>query len=459
MKTALVAMIAIALSGAAPVSAAAPAKATTAAAARTGYAPVRGLKIYYEIHGTGAPLILLHGGFGASDMFRPFIPQLAAKRQVIALDLQGHGRTADVDRPLRAEAMADDVAAVAQHLGITRTDVMGYSMGGGVALQTAIRHPALVRKLVVVSSTFRRDGWHPEILAAMSQMGPQAAEMMKKTPMYQLYARVAPRPQDWAVLMAKVGEAVKQDYDWSKAVAALPMPTLLAFGDADSVRPAHVVEFFGLLGGGKRDGGWDGSGMSRARLAILPGTTHYTIFASPALAAAVGPFLDEAEARASKDGTKDLIVTRRFAAPVDAVWKAWTSSDQVKRWWGPNGFSCPVAKMDVREGGTSLVAMRSPDGKVMTNSWTYSKVVPRERLEFVLDWADPNGKKIDPAALGLPPDMPRNVRHVITFKSLGPNDTEMTITEFGYTSDQHFNLSKQGLEQSLDKMAASFAKS
>ena len=188
--------------------------------------------------------------------------------------------------------MADDIAALIRQLGFNSADVMGYSLGGGVALQAAIRHPALVRKLVLVSTAFRRDGWYPEVLAGMAQMGPGAAEPMKQTPMYQLYASIAPKPDDWPVLLTKLGELLRQDYDWSKDVAAIKAPTLLVVGDADGVRTAHAVEFFELLGGGLRDAGWDGSGMSNARLAILPGTTHYNIFSSPAVAAAVTPFLD-----------------------------------------------------------------------------------------------------------------------------------------------------------------------
>jgi pimeloyl-ACP methyl ester carboxylesterase len=257
-----------------------------------GYAPVDGLKMYYEIHGTGQPLILIHGGLGAKEMFDPILPALSNGREVIAVDLQGHGRTADVDRLMSYQGMADDVAALIRYLKIEKADVMGYSVGGEVALRVAIQHPEVVGKLVIVSATFRRDGWYPEIVAGMTQMGPASAAQMKQTPMYQLYSKIAPRPEDWTVLNTKLGEMFRKDYDWSNEVRAIRMPTLLVFGDADAVRTAHAVEFFELLGGGKRDGGWDGSGISTVRLAILPGVTHYTIFASPALPAVVVPFLD-----------------------------------------------------------------------------------------------------------------------------------------------------------------------
>ena len=159
---------------------------------------------------------------------------------------------------------------------------------------------------------------------------------------------------------------------------------------------------------------------------------------------------------------KDLIVTRVFDAPVELVWKAWTDPQHVMRWWGPNGFTAPVARIDFREGGTSLVCMRAPKefgGQDMYNTWTYQKIVPMELIEFILDWADKDGNRVDPAAMGLPPNMPRDVRHVVTFKAVCDKKTEMTVTEYGYTSDQMLEMSKAGLEQCLDKMAAIFAKS
>jgi pimeloyl-ACP methyl ester carboxylesterase len=257
------------------------------------YADVNGIKLYYEIHGVGRPLILLHGGLGAIEMFGPNLAALARGRRVIAVDLQGHGRTADIDRPLSVVLMADDIAALVGRLELDRPDVMGYSLGGGVALLTAIRHPEVVGKLVVVSTPFRRSAFYPEILAQQGQVGAAAAEVMKQTPMYQLYSRLAPRPEDWPRLLDKIGEAMKQDFDFSREIAGLRATTLIVAADADIFPPAHAVEMFALLGGGQRDGGWDGSGRPKSRLAILPGLTHYTIFSAPALAATVIPFLDE----------------------------------------------------------------------------------------------------------------------------------------------------------------------
>jgi pimeloyl-ACP methyl ester carboxylesterase len=259
---------------------------------KTGYAPVNDLKLYYEVHGTGEPLILLHGGLGSVEMFGELLRALTRTRKVIAADLQGHGRTGDIDRPITYEALGDDIAALMKDLGIEKADVMGYSLGAGTGLQMTIRHPGAVRKLVVVSTVFKRDGWYPEILAAMAQLGPAVAEQLKQSPLYQTYSRIAPNPANWPVLVTKMGNLLRKDFDWSKDIAAIQAPTMLVFGDADSMRPEHVVEFFELLGGGKKDGGWDGSGISKARLAILPGLTHYNIFSSPALAPTVMPFLD-----------------------------------------------------------------------------------------------------------------------------------------------------------------------
>ena len=258
------------------------------------YAAVNGLRLYYEIHGQGQPLVLLHGGLNNVELLGDTLTQLATSRQVIAVDLQGHGRTADIDRPIRYELMADDIAALIRHLGLTQSDVMGYSLGGGTALRVAIQHPDLVRKLVLVSASFKRTGSYPEVLAGMDQMSGAAAEFMKQAPIYQSYARVSPTPDKFPQLLDKMGDMLRQPYDWSKEAAALKMPTLLVFADADSVTTDHMAEFYKLVGGGQRDAGWDGSNLPKSQLAILPGLTHYNIFVSALLPAVVAPFLDAA---------------------------------------------------------------------------------------------------------------------------------------------------------------------
>jgi pimeloyl-ACP methyl ester carboxylesterase len=277
-----------------------PSKKATASTVKSGYAPVNGLKLYYESRGIGDPLIVIHGGFGASETFGPNLELLAEHRRVISIDLQAHGRTADIDRPMSFDGMADDVGLLIQDLKLAKADVLGYSFGGAVAMRTAIRHPDQVRKLVIVSSPARREGWYPEMNAGMAQMGPKAVEPMKKLPVYAMYARLAPRVADFPILVTKMGVLMRQDYDWSKEVAALPMPVMFVVGDSDAVQLSYVVEEFGLFGGGKHDAGWDGAARAKADLAILPHTTHYEIFASPMLAAAVEPFLARPTSQSAK---------------------------------------------------------------------------------------------------------------------------------------------------------------
>ena len=256
------------------------------------YANVNGLNLYYEIHGTGKPLVLLHGGLGIIAMFEQILPGLAEQRQVIGVELQAHGHTADIERPMSFEAMAEDIAALIKYLGLEQADLLGYSLGGGVALQAVIRHPELIHKAVIVSAPCKSAGWYPEVRAGMAAMNAEAAKAWVGSPMQQAYASVAPRPDDWPMLAAKLGELLRQDYDWSEGAAAIKTPIMIVVGDADGVRTAHAVEFFELLGGGKKEAGWDGSGMSNARLSILPATTHYNIFFSPLLVSIVTSFLD-----------------------------------------------------------------------------------------------------------------------------------------------------------------------
>ena len=268
---------------------------TTSVAKASGqYAAVNGIELYYETHGAGRPLILLHGGLGSGEMFGPVLPVLAERHQVVTVDLQGHGRTADIDRPIDIRLMAGDIAALIDHLGLDKPDVVGYSLGGGVALQTAVQHPAKVRRLVVVSANIRPDAIDPAIRAQQSQVNASAAEFMKDTPMYQVYQRVAPNPEDFPRLLTKIGEAMSKDFDFSEEVRGLQVATLIVAADADMAPPSHYVEVFKLLGGGLRDGGWMGEGRPNGghALAILPGLTHYNIFSSPLFAAVTLAFLE-----------------------------------------------------------------------------------------------------------------------------------------------------------------------
>jgi pimeloyl-ACP methyl ester carboxylesterase len=258
----------------------------------TGYASANGLSYYYELHGAGEPLLLLHGGLGSVDMFGPLLPILAEHRQVIGVDLHGHGRTALGDRPISLIDIGDDMATVLAEVGHRQVDVLGYSFGAGAAFRLAVQHPERVRRLALVSAPFARDGFHPEMLPQQAQVGAAMAELMKDTPMYRSYAAVAPNPADFPRLLDRMGEYMRQPYDWADDVKRLTMPVMLVYGDSDMVRPEHVVEFYKLLGGGLRDAGWQREHMSRNRLAILPDLTHYEMFLAPEMARTVLPFLD-----------------------------------------------------------------------------------------------------------------------------------------------------------------------
>jgi len=241
--------------------------------AQSGYAPVNGLQMYYEIHGAGEPLLLLHGAFGAIDLWGPILTTLAEHRQVIAVEFQGHGHTADIiDRPLDYEQLADDVAAVMEHLAIAHADVVGYSMGGTTGLQLAIRHPHRVRKLVAVSPNYRSDGYYPDLLAGLQVMTP---DIFVGTPEEAAYLRHAPHPEDFPVLVEKQ-KVLPQAFAFPEEdVAAIIAPTLLIYGDSDVIRPEHAVALFRLLGGGIPS---DLTGsLPSSQLAILPGTTHRSI--------------------------------------------------------------------------------------------------------------------------------------------------------------------------------------
>jgi pimeloyl-ACP methyl ester carboxylesterase len=258
------------------------------------YAEVNGINLYYETHGTGRPMILLHGGLMSGEMFGPLLPSLAERHQVITIDLQGHGRTADIDRPIDIRLMADDIAALIDHLGLEKPDVVGYSLGGGVALLTAMKYPEKVGKLVSASANIRRDAIPPEMLAQQAQVNSAAAEFMKDTPMYQHYQQVAPRPDDFPRLLDKIGESMSKDFDFSEEVRTLKVPTLIVAADADMAPPSHYVEIFKLLDGGLRDGGWMGEGRPKGghALAILPGLTHYNLGISPLFATVILDFLN-----------------------------------------------------------------------------------------------------------------------------------------------------------------------
>lgn len=238
---------------------------------RTGYAPVNGLQMYYEIHGAGDPLVLLHGGLEtiAFSLGGALLPSLAETRQVIAIEQQGHGHTADIDRPLTYERLVEDTAALLRYLEIADADVFGYSMGGIAALGLATRHPDLVRRLVIVAAPYNNGGMRPENLAGMQSLTPEA---LAGSPQESAYLRAAPNPGDWPVLLAKMGPLQRDFTGWpAEAIRAIAAPTLFVFGDSDAIPLEHAVDLFRLRGG---DVNGDFAGVPASRLAILPGTTH-----------------------------------------------------------------------------------------------------------------------------------------------------------------------------------------
>lgn len=266
---------------------------STAAAAPTasGYAPAKGVSVYYEVHGKGDPLVLLHGGLTSLEMFGDNLTELAKHHTVIAIDLQGHGRTSLGTRRMSLEGMADDVVAVLDKLQIAQADIMGYSLGGEVTVAFGARHAKRAKRLVVVSAPFSRAGWHKEMTDGMDQLDSAAAEGIKQSPMYTMfYAKLAPKPEEWPKLVGAIGDLLRAPFDFSAAVPKFP-PTLIVVGDADGVKLTHAVEFFALLGGGKTDAGWDGKARPASQLAIMPNQTHYVLGASPALVQTVEPFL------------------------------------------------------------------------------------------------------------------------------------------------------------------------
>jgi len=250
-----------------------PTAATTAPV--TGYAAVNGLRMYYEIHGAQpdndpVPVLLLHGAYMTTADFGPLLPGLALQRQVVVCDLHGHGRTSHAERPITYEGMADDAAALLEHLGIAQVDVVGFSMGAGVAIQLAVRHPQLVRSLVSISAGYRSDGMQPELLEMIPTITP---EMFAGTPFEDTYRRVAPDPDAFPTLVTKLKTLDETPFAWpAEDITGIAAPSLLIVGDADAVRLEHAVEMFRLLGGGAMG---DMAGLSRARLAVLPGTTHF----------------------------------------------------------------------------------------------------------------------------------------------------------------------------------------
>lgn len=258
-------------------------------AAETGYAPVNGLEMYYEIHGDGGdvPLVMLHGGLATIAFGAGLMTALAQDRTVIAFEQQGHGHTADIDRPISFEQMVEDTAAAIDHLGLGRVDIVGYSMGGGIGYGLASRHPDLVRKLVAISAPIATDGMRPENIEGAKSV---TAELLAGTPLEAAQLAVAPHPEQWPAVVAKIAELNATFSGWDPAeIEAIAAPTLIVVGDADAVRLDHALEVLRLRGG---DVNGDFVGVPPSQLAVVPGATHFSILSQvDLLTTVIEPYL------------------------------------------------------------------------------------------------------------------------------------------------------------------------
>jgi pimeloyl-ACP methyl ester carboxylesterase len=255
----------------------------------TGYAPVNGLKLYYEVYGEGEPLVLLHGSYMTIELnWSQIMPALAKNHKVIAIEMQGHGRTADIDRPVSYKALADDVAGLLKHLKIDSADILGYSLGGTVAFQFGIQYPRMVKKLIAISTVYKYTGWQPEVLDVLKIMSP---EFLDNTPLKQAYTSVAPQPNNWSNFLKKYIAFDKLDFDLgANNIKAFKFPVLLIMGDNDGVDLNHKVDMYKLVGGGAFA---DMTGLPRSQLAIVPATTHVTLMLhTEKLASIILPFID-----------------------------------------------------------------------------------------------------------------------------------------------------------------------
>jgi pimeloyl-ACP methyl ester carboxylesterase len=256
----------------------------------SGFADGNGIKLYHEIYGEGEPLVLIHGGLTTIGEMQGWVQPLAKTRRVIAVEMQGHGRTADTDRPMSFTTLGDDIAVLLDHLEIPKADLVGHSFGGASAIRAAIQRPEKVRRLVAISSPYATSGWYPEAQRGMRLVSAAMAENMMQTPTGK-FSKQWPEPQRFPQFLDKMGTMMSEDYDWSADIAKLPMPVLLVFADNDSVSHKHIAEFFALLGGGVRDPGWLNTQLSKSRLAVVPGYSHYNFITSAEVPQIIGKFL------------------------------------------------------------------------------------------------------------------------------------------------------------------------
>jgi len=263
---------------------------TTMQPASKGFIEVKGTKLWHESYGQGAPLVVLHGGLMTIPEMMTLIGPLAKHRKVVGVELQGHGRSPDTDRPITFAGAGDDVASVIDQLKLGQADVAGVSFGAAAGLRAAIQHPDKVRRLVVISTPYAKQGWYPKAQEGMGSVNAGMADTMKDTPTGK-FSRQWPQPERFPQFLDKMGKLLSQDYDWSAEVKKLPMPVMLVYADHDSVAQAHIAQFFALLGGGITEPGWENTKFTNARLAIVPGYSHYNFISAPELAPIVEKFL------------------------------------------------------------------------------------------------------------------------------------------------------------------------
>ncbi len=254
----------------------------------SGYAPVNGLKLYYEVHGEGQPILLLHGAYMTIGLnWNQLLPELSKTRKVIVVEMQGHGHTADTERPFAYPTLASDVAGLLKHLKVDSADILGYSFGGTIALQVAIQYPQLVKKLVIISTAFRYDGWLPEVRSMLESFKP---EFLDQTPLKAIYDSIAPDPKHWHPFVNKFVQFDTKDYNLGEdKIKAIKSPALLIMGDNDGVDLQHKTNFYKLLGGNTFG---DIAGVPKSRLAIVPGATHVGVMMEgDKLLSYINPFL------------------------------------------------------------------------------------------------------------------------------------------------------------------------
>jgi pimeloyl-ACP methyl ester carboxylesterase len=263
----------------------------------SGFIEVNGVKLWHEVYGQGEPLLMLHGGLRTIPDQMTWIGPLSKTRKVIGLELQGHGRSPDTDRAMTIEQMGDDIAAAVRALGLEQVDLAGHSFGADSALRAAIQHPEVVRRLIVISSVFALRGWYPEAQKGMAAVSGAMAESMKGMNAGK-FAAQWPEPQRFPKFLDKFGQMMGQDFDWSKDVAKLAMPVLLIFPDHDSITQQHIADFFKLLGGGISEPGWQNTKFTRARLAVVPGYSHYDFDRSIEVPPIIEKFLSDSRLQA-----------------------------------------------------------------------------------------------------------------------------------------------------------------